>query len=1459
MQGRKHVAGFMSGILLAVGILQSLTVYVNAGEFQSESIAETIDDSESIQEAETGAETAGESESGIPLEPVHYVISEMYHGQGKVTIRDNFGNIYEIPGAEEAVLFECNEQTKLILQAVPADGYEINIVEFRNDEEIIEKIEDKDILNSSSMFEKTMTVSSNLKIQVNFVEIQKETKEESVPETETELITETQVESQTEKEPDIETSLESETDTSQDGILSEKEREQALQLSGEMENAIEANECIMTLNLGEVGQSWAMFEVFVNRILISEFGPNPVTHFSHIIQTGDDYSEYTRTAYCVQYGVSIPAGSHATEMVIPQQQQKYMGYALAYGWKQKGVSYDESQYESSTARTEYAVTQAVVWACSQGKFGTDAGEAAIHQILQNTYEPDHAAAYYQQLKEAILKAETIPSFSGSDENDPPTILLTWNSENNRYEATVTDTNGVLNQYNYIYEGIHFEKDGNTLIVWTDHLYSDGVTAEAVYENNGGANAVVTWDGENGSQDLTTYTEITNQVHSYVRVITEGMGELEIIKKSANPEMTDKNNGYSLDGAIYGVYDAADQEIGRITTNADGWGQLTDIPVGAYVLKEISAPKGYYVNTSSYNVKIISGQKTVSDVLDVPKTEAIDIVLSKVDAETGSNQPSGSKSLEKAEFEVKFYNVQMDSDPAASGYIPERKWILRTDDEGFCKLQDDYKISGDDFYYDFSGNAALPCGTVTIQEKQAPEGYLINNEIFVRKIIPGDSSTISTYNYPIISETPQKIQIELDKMDSETNSGTAQGAGALVGASYEILDSNDKVVDLLVTDSAGHAISKELPLDVYKIRETAASGGYLVDENVYTVAGSKPKDTITRVFKYRVISGEDIIRGDVEIIKFYENIDNENDTLQGIRGVEFSFTSKTTGKVVKKIVTDKDGFATTASSDQPRGSLVFDTYIVTETKYPVDVKPIAPFEVTICEEGVILKGIYKEDKLIVSPVLVIKKDKNTGNRIPVADTEFRLLDANKNPITMTTYYPDKIISETFKTDEKGQFTFPEKLKWGTYFLEEIHAPNGYLTGELLEFKVTDGTTWEKPLVIEYYDEPVMGKIRLEKRDSMTSELVDGAEFDLIAAEDIITPDGTRQLKKGDVADHVTTKNGAAESGKLYLGSYEVRETKQPEGYVLNDEVYSVTLEYEDQTTPIVVQSVNVTNSPVKVRIVKVDAESGKVLSGVEFKIWKKTIDKDESDSGITEAILRETDENGRIELEYLVPGTYCIQETGSSYGYTPDDRIREFVVSEDGRIDGKAIGEIRITNTLIEIWTQASDKADGDKIISADEDTAIVDKVFYTNLMPGREYTVRGILMDKSTGKPLLVNGKEVISERTFIAEKPDGEVKIDFTFDASLLGGKTIVVFEKLIYEGKEIAMHEDMNDIEQSIEIVPPGVETTDVNKVDETEDFVPDSPETGDRNNLAGFVGICFMSALMMALILYKKKKFK
>lgn len=1450
---KRRIAGMTAVLMCVMNILQPVTLYASADDLPPETVTETetveLPETSTVMETEpespieteavteTAAEMLGEMESSsteaetetetgmeteeTELEPVKYMVSGMYHGQGKVMFKDNMGNIYEISGSDRETTFELDEGTELTIQAAPEEGCEIAAVEIIDDSGYTWKNDDRESLNATASYEKNFAVSADTKVDVQFAELpEKETETLEDRETKSEIVaveetiekseanieveteTDTRQDTKVETEPDKETE---ETDASQDGILTEEEQTEAEKLTKEMKAAIAMNDSAMTLSLGEVGQSWAMFEVFVDRILVPEFGPNPVTHYSHVLQTGAGHSEYTHTAYCIQYGVSIPAGSHATESLLPQQQQDYMGYALAFGWKQNGTAYDESQYESSTARTEYAVTQAIVWACSQGKFGTDAGEAAIQQILQNTHDPAHAQAYYQQLKAAILNAETIPSFSGSDRGNAPIIQLSWNSGNSRYEATVTDANGVLDRYNYSYGGIQFEKNGNSLTIWTHNLYTDGVIVEAVYTNIGGAGSVITWDGENGTQDLATYAEMSNNVYSYVRIVTEGMGAIELIKNSANPGITSGNSCYSLAGAVYGVYDVSGNEVGRITTDANGWGQLTNIVAGTYAIKELTAPKGYALDVKSYNVSVTPGQTATVQVKDYPQSDPVSIILSKIDADgdTGAR-------LENAEFTVKYY-----SNDDASG-TPEKIWVLKTNSNGKALLAKNYVVSGDELYT-VNGVPTLPLGSITIQETKAPKGYLINSEVFVRQITSsGSAEQVNTYNAPTIPETPQKIQIELEKVDSETKDGIAQGAGTLDKAEYEVRDAENNVVDTLVTDKVGHAVSKELPLGVYTVKESKASTGYLIDPKTYTVDASDPGDTTSRVIKYKVTSGEDIIRGDVEIIKFYENIDEDNDTLQGIEGVEFTFTSKTTGKAVKTIVTDKVGFATTASPDQPRGSLVFDTYIVTETKYPAGVKPIEPFEVTISEEGVTLKGIYKEDKLIVSPVAVVKKDKTTGNIIPVANTEFRLLDENKKPVTMTTHYPETIVYETFKTNEKGQFTFPEKLKYGTYYLEEVQAPKSYLKGELLEFKVTDGATWENPLVIEYYDEPVMGKIRIEKADAETGDMLSGAEFDIVAAEDIVTPDGTVRLQKGDVADHVTTKKGIAESKELYLGSYEIVETKQPQGYILSHQKYPVTIAYKDQVTPVVVQPVNVTNPPAKVRIKKVDSESGKALPGVEFKIWNKAMDTDDVDPGITADMLYKTDENGLIEIGYLSPGTYCVQETKSLYGYAPDDTVHEFTVSEDGRIDGKEIGEITITNTPIEIGTKATDKVDGDQIITNMEKETIVDTVYYSGLIPGKEYKVNGVLMVKSTGKPLMDDGREVTAELTFIPELSEGEVELIFTFNAKALVGEKIVAFERIFYEGKEIAAHTDIEDEDQTVEVVPIEIRTQAKDKVD-------------------------------------------
>lgn len=270
---------------------------------------------------------------------------------------------------------------------------------------------------------------------------------------------------------------------------------------------------------------------------------------------------------------------------------------------------------------------------------------------------------------------------------------------------------------------------------------------------------------------------------------------------------------------------------------------------------------------------------------------------------------------------------------------------------------------------------------------------------------------------------------------------------------------------------------------------------------------------------------------------------------------------------KLIVTDEKGKATTASKEQPRGSLPFDTYIVEETKTPEGYNPIKPFEVTIKEEAVTITGIYKQDTLITSPIQVVKVDKSTGKTIPVKGATFQLLDKNKEVITMTTHYPNTQVLDRFTTDENGQFVFPEKLKYGTYYLREIQAPDGYLlNGQELPFTVTKDAGWENPIVVKFEDENAMGKIELSKFEEGFSNQLKGAVFEIRAAEDIVTPDGTIRLKKGDLADTLTTTGlNPIQSKALFLGKYILKEIKQADGFVLSDKEYPVTLKYKDRSS------------------------------------------------------------------------------------------------------------------------------------------------------------------------------------------------------------------------------------------------------------------------------------------------------
>ncbi len=370
-----------------------------------------------------------------------------------------------------------------------------------------------------------------------------------------------------------------------------------------------------------------------------------------------------------------------------------------------------------------------------------------------------------------------------------------------------------------------------------------------------------------------------------------------------------------------------------------------------------------------------------------------------------------------------------------------------------------------------------------------------------------------------------------------------------------------------------------------------------------------------------------------MIKFRDTLSDQEpgDDVIPVEGCEFEVRLKSTGELFCTLVTDEYGYATTADRENyPYGRLPFGTYTLTETKWPEDLNPVKPFDVTIEIDRKVYRGIYKNDQPIEMPITFVKADAESGLTIPIPGTEFQILDGDKNVITFTNHYPHEEKITNFITDASGTITLPEKLPYGTYYAREVNAPFGYLRGEDLEFQVTESGTWAEPMTITYQDRPAKGKVKVAKYDADTKELIFGAVFTVFAAEDIITGDGITHYAEGTYVDtFVIGEDGVGYSKELYLGKYYLQEAKAPEGYCLDTDRHYFELKYEDQDTEVAIGEMELLNKPTTLKIYKTD-EDGGPLDGVSFEL-KRIGAPEGSDS-------QETDDAKADGMEADAPNT-----------------------------------------------------------------------------------------------------------------------------------------------------------------------------------------------------------------------------
>lgn len=1098
-----------------------------------------------------------------------------------------------------------------------------------------------------------------------------------------------------------------------------------------------------------------------------------------------------------------------------------------------------------SAEAAQVATQFVVWEYSQGyrtsadgnnpTAGLNGSNSKINNAIKNAgfdvrqqyyksgvLEYSDVETAYKGILNGIKNHRVIPSFNKD------TVELSWNSKNERFEASIKDTNNVLSLYEIssYNSSLKFSKSGNTLTVYTTNVLNSSAEVK-MNKTCAKVGADIGFVPPNQNYNQSLVGRLTDPVSASFTVKT-AVGNLKISKTSEdeiikNIPFTVKGNGKTY----------------NLTTDANGNAELKNIPVGTYQVYEEDILR--YVKQTTQTVTVTNGNTAI----------------------------------------VSF-----------------------------------------------------------------------NNKL-------------------------KKFRVNVVKSDIEK--GNAQGDAKLSGAKYGIYKGN-QLIDTYTTDENASFTTKYYICDTnWTIREISASEGYLVNDEVYKV-GADPKLYTVEYNECKNAVTEQVIKGKIAIIKHTDDGSTQIETPE--KGAEFQVYLKSAGSFVNAdkdekdtIICDEDGFASTKL-------MPYGVYTVHQTKGWEGREKIKDFDVFIDTD-------MKEYKFLInnsnfeSYLKVVKLDKETNKQIAYKGAGFEIYDSNNHRVSMQFTYPEVTEIHTFYTNSEGYLITPEKLPYGDYTLKEVQAPYGYvLDSTPIPFTITQensstdtGVTVVKVKardmaqkgVIEITKSGEIFKSVNEKEGIYTPIYENGnlanAVFEIYAAEDIVTLDGTTRCYKDEKIDEITTdKNGIAKSKQLYLGKYTVVEKTAPSGFVNANEQYDVELTYAGQNVSVTSTALSVYNDRQKVSVsllkelskderfklgmndeilsvqfgiyadedikaadgsvipkdssitygncdengkltfncdlpigfkwyakeiatdkhyilsdtkyefnteyqgqdietinidlnngepivndliygtvkgLKIDRETEKAIKGALFGLFKS----DTTEYTETNAILTaKSDENGIFVFDNIPFGDWIVKELQPAENYLPSDDIHHITVT-----DNEQIIEITAVNDKIpELKTTAT--INGKKEVTAKGEIAIDDVVEYKHLVPGKEYKIVGTLMDKSTGKPFEIDGKDVTSKVTFTPEKSNGKVTVLFTFDSKYIKSDTdIVVFESLYKDGNELAIHADIEDEGQTVTINVPAPKK-------------PSTPKTGDERNYGFWIGLgCIAVGGIVAGVILKIKSKK